>query len=132
MRKFKTTHIDEDLGGKQFSNQDHSNSLFYNCDCRRVNLHGTDLRNCAFPNSDFSYARIMGAHITLDCLTFQDVKLDKYSVFLFLDLITLADIDPEVRSNIVNVIGKSSYERMSAILRHVEPDNAGSFEGCKL
>jgi len=58
-------------------------------DCRSV-----DLTNKVLFQTDLRGARLRGAHFTLDCATFDGLKLDDRQVALFLLLLMKADIDP--------------------------------------
>ena len=63
-------------------------------DLRHRDCRGTDFTDKVLFQTDLRGARLRGAHFTLDCATFDGVKLDDRQVALFLLLLLKADIDP--------------------------------------
>jgi uncharacterized protein YjbI with pentapeptide repeats len=63
-------------------------------DLRGVDCRTRDLTNKVLFQTDLRGARLRGAHFTLDCATFDGLKLDDRQVALFLLLLMKAEIDP--------------------------------------
>lgn len=68
-------------------------------DCRT-----TDFTNKVLFQTDLRGARLRGAHFTLDCATFDGLKLDDRQVALFLLLLMKADIDPAWSTLLLEVV----------------------------
>lgn len=63
-------------------------------DLRGTDCRTMDLTQKVLFQTDLRGARLRGAHFTLDCATFDGLKLDDRQVALFLLLLMKADIDP--------------------------------------
>ena len=73
-------------------------------------LFGTDLRGC----------RLQGAKLTLDCATFEGLKLDDDQVAMLLILIAKADIDARWSVSLQELVEQIvGTDRSSAIARIV-------------
>lgn len=63
-------------------------------DLRDRDCRGVDLTSKVLFQTDLRGARLRGAHFTLDCATFDGLKLDDHQMALFLLLLMKADVDP--------------------------------------
>ena len=73
-------------------------------DLRGVDCRTTDFTNKVLFQTDLRGARLRGAHFTLDCATFDGLKLDDRQVALFLLLLMKAEIDPAWRPSLLEVV----------------------------
>lgn len=92
--------------------RDLSGQIFYECDFSHCDLKGADLTNSVFCKSNFSHCKLFNAKISLNCKTFENVKLDDMTVRMFLYLITLADIQEDLRCGIISIIGEDVYLKL--------------------
>lgn len=92
--------------------KDLSNQIFYECDLSHCDLRGANLTNSVFSKSDLSHCRLFNAKISLNCKTFENVKLDKITVKMFLYLITLSDIDDKLKHDIISIIDERTYNKL--------------------
>lgn len=100
---------------KSFRNlriKDLSDQIFYACDLSHCDLRGADLTNSIFSNSDLSHCKLFNAKISLNCKTFENVKLDNMTVYMFLYLITLSNITDSIKCDIIKLIGEHNYNRL--------------------
>lgn len=73
-------------------------------DLRGVDCRALDFTNKVLFQTDLRGARLRGAHFTLDCATFDGLKLDDRQVALFLLLLMKADIDPAWPPTLLEVV----------------------------
>lgn len=97
---------DTEYAGADFSHQDLRNRNF----AGKV-LFGTDLR----------HAKLKGLRISLECATFDGVKLDDLQMATLLMMVSLADVNPDwvdgVRELVKRVTGTSQFEALERYLR---------------
>ena len=70
-----------DFREKDFSNEELQDVGFINC-----NMEGSDFRNAIFAN----------VHLTMNCKTFEKVKLDLFNFKLFIFLMAKLDVEDDV------------------------------------
>lgn len=92
--------------------KDLSNQIFYECDFSHCDLRGADLTGSVFAKSNLSHCRLFNAKISLNCKTFENVKLDNMTVKMFLYLITLSDIPDKTKNGIIDLIGHDNFIRL--------------------
>jgi len=73
-------------------------------DLRDRDCRGVDLTDKVLFQTDLRGARLRGAHFTLDCATFDGLKLDDRQVALFLLLLMKADIDPAWQPTLLDAV----------------------------
>jgi uncharacterized protein YjbI with pentapeptide repeats len=73
-------------------------------DLRGTDCRDRDLTDKVLFQTDLRGARLRGAHFTLDCATFDGLKLDDRQVALFLLLLLKADIDPAWQPALLAVV----------------------------
>jgi hypothetical protein len=117
-RNFSEVHIDEDCRGVTGF---HDNALFFNC--KFNNLKGLTLKNCDLNQSSFEVDNIkdaLGFTVTLDCFSFNGVKLSPELFDLYLLMLCMTENNDEKREAVKQVIGKEKAERMLKLLRRIE------------
>lgn len=91
-----------------------------------ADLRGQDLRRFDFRDkilfrADLREANLHGASITIDCQTFDGVKLDNYQVATLVMMLAQADIDPRVQHELLDTarvaVGENDFHVLQRVLR---------------
>lgn len=117
-RQFSKIHIDEDCNGISGC---HDNALFFNC--KFGNIKGLTLKNCDLNQSTFdvkTFKDALGVTITLDCFSFNGVKLSPELFEMYLLLLCMTEGNDEKREAVKSIIGKEKAEKMLKLLRRIE------------
>lgn len=100
-----------------------TDSSWVGLDKSNTDLRHADLRGKVLFQTNLRGANLYGAHITLNCDTFDAVALDSRQVATLLRLIALADIGPQWKQGILalteSIVGKAQNE---AIARYLQVD----------
>lgn len=117
-RNFSEIHIDEDCRGVKGL---HDNALFFNCKFNKLNE--LTLKNCDLNQSSFEVESIkdaLGFTVTLDCFSFNGVKLSPELFDLYLLLLCQTKGNEDKVEAVKSIIGKDKAERLLRYLRQVE------------
>jgi uncharacterized protein YjbI with pentapeptide repeats len=90
-------------------------------DLRNKDLRYYDFRNKILFGVDLRDSRLYGSSITLECQTFDGVKLDNRQVAMLLMMLAQADIDPNLKSELLKAaefsIGSDAFQVLQRVLR---------------
>lgn len=99
----------------------HDNALFFNC--KFNNIKGLTLKNCDLNQSSFEVEDIkdaLGFTVTLDCFSFNGVKLSPELFDLYLLLLCQTQGNELKIEAVKKIIGKRKAEKMLKLLRRIE------------
>lgn len=80
-----------------------SNTQYAGSDLSNQDLRGKDFTHCVMFQTDLRGSSLHGASITLDCATFDGVKLDTRQVAMLLALIAQAETTPATKAALQRV-----------------------------
>lgn len=130
-----------DFSGQDLSKKDMRGSIFTGCNFDRTNLtdancEGSDFssatfrkalmtranfRNCKLANSVFEPDDCYGITLTMDCMTFQGMRIGQLWWFGWLLLMSLAEpkgpVQGDLKASLVSVIGADRYVRLRALFQ---------------
>lgn len=111
----------KDLKDQHLENKDMSSSIFHRCDGRYMDLRGKDLTDSTFPETDMSHCKWLGAKITLNCHTFERMKIDLMTAHMYMYLLTLTDMPEVLKNKIINdIMGQTLYNKLKEFFDKTE------------
>ena len=118
-RRFSETHLSEDC--RLFSNLEVSNGLFFDCDFE--NISKATLKNCDLNRSRIkpkTFRDMLDVTLTLNCHTFNEVELNELAFDAILALLISTKGNDLKRAKLVDVIGRSRYNKIKKIMGESE------------
>jgi len=118
LREFDDTHIRKDC---RSLTGDHTNELFFGCVFEK--LAGLTLRDCDLNRSEFNTESVrdaLGFTLSLQCLSFRNVKFSPLLFDLFMCLAAMSAGNDEKRAKLRDVVGPERFDALMRVLRNVE------------
>ena len=107
-----------DLKGIDFSGSNLYGSSFQGCNLEAANLTGAVLAK-----ADLSGAQLFGAALSLDCRSFEQVKFDDRQVAAFVWLLASADIRPDIKHRLRDLLKMFDEETLEEIRQWANREN---------